>query len=245
MHDAKRRSERFRHRFDPLEVDVDHLFPLFDWIHDLTADDLLDGVRGEFERGDDAEVPATAAQTQEEIGVAVFVDLQQTSVGGNELNRAHAGGAEAILAHEPAETAAEQITDDSNGCGESIEWGQPKGGSRLDHICPFHTWLHARCRCPWIDLQTAHIGEVDQDRAISRVRMSMTSTLHRDGETVLTRKGDCGEHISGNSMHDDERSMLVKGRCIPCQTRPVIAIVSSDESTHLETCSHGLQIDPL
>src|SRR6266849_287639 len=243
MQDTQRRGERFRHPFDPLQVGVDRLFPLFDWIYDLTAEDFFDRVQGEFERGDDAEVPATTAQTPEEIGVAVFVDLQQTSIGGNELNRAHTRGAEAILAHEPAETAAEQITDDSNGCGEPIEWGQPKGVSRLDHICPFHTWLHACCRCPWIDLQTGHIGEVDQDRAISRVRMSMTSTLHRDGESVLTCKGDCGEHISGNGRHDDERWMLVKGRCIPCQTRPVVAIVSWDESTPLETCSQVLKID--
>src|SRR5260221_142914 len=157
MHDADRRGERFRHPFDPLQVGVDRLFPLFDWIYDLTAEDFFDRVQGEFERGDDAEVPATAAQTPEEIGVAVFVDLQQTSVGGNELNRAHAGGAEAILAHESAGTG--------------------------------------------------------------------------------------GEHISGNGRHDDERWMLVKSRCIPCQTSPVVAIVSWDESTPLETCSQVLKLD--
>src|SRR5258708_12470646 len=108
MHDAERRGERFRHPFDPLQVGVNRLFPLFDWIYDLTAEDFFDRVQAEFERGDDAEVPATTAQTPEEIGIAVFVDLQQTSVGGNKLNRSHAEAPEAILAHDPPPTTPYQ-----------------------------------------------------------------------------------------------------------------------------------------
>src|SRR5258708_8349468 len=103
MKDAQRRGERFRHPFDPLQVGVDRLFPLFDWIYDLTAEDFFDRVQGEFERGDDAEVPATTAQTPEEIGVAVFVDLQQTSIGGDKRNSAHTTSGEGILAHETTE----------------------------------------------------------------------------------------------------------------------------------------------
>src|SRR5260370_37842796 len=136
MQDTHRRGERFRHPFDPLQVGVDRLFPLFDWIYDLTAEDFFDRVQGEFERGDDAEVPATTAQTPEEIGVAVFVDLQQTSIGGNELNLAHTRGARALLAPQPAVNAAEENTHDSDGFGGHTERGLPKEARRPGVIRP-------------------------------------------------------------------------------------------------------------
>src|SRR5260370_22885256 len=121
MNDVDVRGERSRHPFDPLQVGVNRLFPLCDWIYALTAEDFFDRVQGEFERADDAEVPATTAQTPEEIGAAVFVDLQQTSIGGNELKPAPTGGAADIPADETAETSAEQITANSHRLADTIE----------------------------------------------------------------------------------------------------------------------------
>ena len=71
-----------------------------------------------------AEVAAAAAQRPEEVGLALAVDSTQSPVGGHDLDRGHLVGADAVLAAEPREAAAERVADDADvrrGAGERGE----------------------------------------------------------------------------------------------------------------------------
>jgi hypothetical protein len=76
-----------------------------------------DRVELEGEAGDDAEVPAAAAQSPEQVGVGAGVDLQHLAAGGDQLGADQIVAAHAVLVAQPAEAAAEGEAGDA-GAGE-------------------------------------------------------------------------------------------------------------------------------
>ena len=60
--------------------------------------DLGRGVEDELHRGHDAEAAAAAAQRPEQLGLVVAVGAHDAAVGGDELDREHAVGGEAVAA---------------------------------------------------------------------------------------------------------------------------------------------------
>jgi hypothetical protein len=75
-------------------------------VGDQATGDHADRVQAVRERRDDAEV-AAAAQCPEQIRVRAGVDLEHLACRGHELDREQVVHREPVLAHQPAEAAAE------------------------------------------------------------------------------------------------------------------------------------------
>ena len=85
-----------------------------------------DGMQGEPERGDDAEVAAAATQRPEQIGVLLGGRPDDVGFGGDYLGGQQVVDGEPVLAHEEADAAAEGepadagVADDAAGGGQAV-----------------------------------------------------------------------------------------------------------------------------
>src|SRR5262249_57451624 len=83
-------------------------------------------VQGESKRTDDAEVPAAASQRPEQVGVIVGRRPDDVALGGDHLRLEEIVDGEPVLAHEPADAAAEReaadagVADDASGGGQAV-----------------------------------------------------------------------------------------------------------------------------
>ena len=65
------------------------------------------GIKLELEIGDDAEVPAAAPHAPEKVGVMFLARLDELAVGGDQVYGQQLIDGEAVLAHDPADAAAQ------------------------------------------------------------------------------------------------------------------------------------------
>ena len=91
------------------------------------VDHRPDRLELELERGDDAEVAAATAQPPEQLGVAVGARAHEPAVGGDDVGAHEVVAGQALLAHEPADAAAEGEARDAGRRDEPAGGGEPEG----------------------------------------------------------------------------------------------------------------------
>ena len=97
---------------------------------------LAHGHDRELERGHDPEVPAAAAQRPEQLGLVLGVGAHEVAVGGDELDRGHRVGLQAVLAGQPADPAAERVADDADVRRGAVQAREPELRQPRRHVLP-------------------------------------------------------------------------------------------------------------
>jgi hypothetical protein len=124
------------------------------------------GLHRVLERRRDAEVAAAATDRPEEVRMLGGADVPHAAVGHDELGGAEVVEGEAVLRHQPAETAAEREprdarrAHDATGCGESMYL------CLAIELLPQHAALRARRALARIDVNALHRREVDHQAVI-------------------------------------------------------------------------------
>ena len=168
VHDAGGRGGRLGRRPRPLEPGGEHLGRALGRPQHHPGVDLAHVVEAELHRGDDAEVPAAAAERPEEVGLLVGRGPDEAPVGGDELDRRHAVGRQAVLAAEPAQAAAERVADDAHvGRGARQRREADHGGLRGD-LQPQRAGGDARDLRVRVDLHAAHALGAEEDHVVER-----------------------------------------------------------------------------
>ena len=96
----------------------------------------------ELDRGHDAEVAAAAAQRPEQVGWCSASARTRLAVGGDELERGHGVGLQAVLARQPADAAAERVAGDPDVGRGAVQAGQAVGREPRRRRAP--TWRRRR-----------------------------------------------------------------------------------------------------
>ena len=176
---------------------------------DRPAEDHADRIEPVLEAGDDAEVAAAAANRPEQVGVLGLAGDQLAPVGGHDLDRDERIDREAVLADEPADAAAEGQPGDADRAGVAERRGQAMGGGRLGELDRGQAGL-----CPGnprigVDVQAAHVGEVEDDAAVDGAVAgeAVAAAADRELELVVAgeRDGPCNVARVGRA-DDRERS---------------------------------------
>ncbi len=154
--------------------------------------DLLEREEVELDRGDDPEGAAAAAERPEEVGLVRPVGADEVSRCGHDLDRRHLVGADAVLACEPREAAAERVADDTDVGRGTGERGEAVLGSRLDDLDPDHARLGARNPRVRVDRDAAHPLRLEQDRVghVAHRRGTVARSLRGDAQPVRLRERD-------------------------------------------------------
>ena len=181
-----------------LTIEAQNLRGVFERVEDRPREHRRPhAVQAVFERGDDAEVPAAAAHTPEQIGVDTLARGHELAVGRDEIDREQVVDGGAVLAHQPADAPAERQAGDA-GVGDDPAHGRQPEKLRLAvELAPEHAGLRPRRPRLRVDSDALHRREVDYQPPIAdRVPAdAVTTGTHRDQEIALARETHRRDHI--------------------------------------------------
>jgi len=124
-------------------------------------------VQREPERADDAEVSATAPQGPEQVGVVVGRRPRDVAARGHHLGFHEVVDGEPVLAHEPADAAAQADAADAGVAHDAARGGQTVGLGLVVDVAPQGATLDAGRALDRIDRHGAHRRQVDEDPAVA------------------------------------------------------------------------------
>ena len=158
-------------------------------------------------RGDDPEVPAPAAQTPEELRVLVLAGVDEPAVGGHEVGRDEVVAGQAVLAHQPADPAAEREPGDAGRRDEATGHRQPEGLRLVVELSPGRAALGDDALGVRVDPDALHRRQVDDDPAVGggEPGQAVSTTANGDLELLAARELDGGDDVGDARAANDER----------------------------------------
>ena len=170
----------------------------------------------ELELRDDPEVAAAAAHAPEEVGVLVRARLHELALGRDEVDRDELVDREPVLAHDPADPAAERQPGDA---GVRDDPGRHREPERLRlpvELAEQDARLHARGALLGIDAHALHRREVDHQRVVGdrKARERVPAAAHGDRQAARAPELHRGDHVRDAGAASDQRRMPVD-RAVP------------------------------
>ena len=185
-----------------------------------------DRVQRELEFGDDTEVPASAADRPEQIGVVGVVGVEDSAVGRHHRGPDHVVAAEAGEFREPADATAERqtgntgTTDESTGNGKSVLLG---GGVEFAPGCAAAA-DNTLTGC--VDSDRLHRREVDHQAAVRQggAGIVVAATAYGYFQPGAPRMSQGSSNILGGAApHNDGRTAPDRG--VPDVDRIGVAVI--------------------
>ena len=151
-----------------LAVEAQNLRRVVQRVEDRPGEhDRPDRVQAVLERGDDAEVAAAAADAPEQIGVVVLAGGDELALRSHDVHGEEVVDRRAVLAHQPADPAAERQARDPGVGDDAADGGEPEELRLAVELAPQHARLGARrprCR---VDSNALHRRQVDHEPAVA------------------------------------------------------------------------------
>ena len=216
-------------------------------------DDGADRVQREPERGDDAEVPASSSQGPEQVRVIAGGCLHDLALGGDHLRPYEVVHGEPVLAHEPAEAAAEADATDAGVSHDATRGGQTVGLCLVVDIPPEGSALDEGGALDRIDRDGTHRRQVDHDPAVAHRRAGDVVTPAANGDLEIAVAGEAhgNGHIGGAVAAGDQPRASVDG-AVPDRSGVVVVGVVGDDHIAPETqesaswwCHRSSSVDAL
>ncbi len=171
----------------------------------------LERMQRVLEPGDDAEVPAAAADRPEQVRMMLGIDAQELAVGGHDVGGQERVDRQAVLADQIADTAAERDPADPHGPGVPEAGRQAVGGGRRRVLRCGQPGLRPRGPPLHVDLERLHVPQVQHDPVIDHAVPGPAVAAASDGERearVARERDDVGDVGRIRGPHDDERPAI-------------------------------------
>jgi hypothetical protein len=170
-----------------------------------------DGVEPVLERGDHAEVAASAPDPPEEVLVLLLAGRQQPPVRGDHVGREEVVAGEAVLAVEPAETASEGQS------GYACHRDDPEGRCQPERLRLVVELAQGKARLGprppprRIHPHALHGRQVEHQAAVAHrlARDVVAAAAYREQEIVRVGEVDAPDHVGGARATNDQRWALV------------------------------------
>jgi hypothetical protein len=194
--------------------------------HRTGDDGGADGVQREPERADHAEVPATPSQGPEQVGVIIGRYSDDVAPSGDQLRLHEVVDGEPVLAHEPADAAAEAEAADAGVAHYASGGGQAVGLALVVDVAPQGTSLYLGGAFGRVDRYGTHRGEVDDDPVVAQGGAGdiVASAPYRDPEVAVTREAHRRGHVGGPHASGNQSGLAVH-RAVPHRSGVVVADV--------------------
>jgi hypothetical protein len=185
-----------------------------------------EGMQRELERGDDAEIAATASQRPEQIRVLVRGRLHDAAIGGDHLGGQQVVDDEPVLAHEEADATAEGHPGDARVADDAAGGGQTVGLRLAVDVAPQGAALHPGRATGAVDQHGPHRREVDDQPVVAHRGAGhvVAPAPYGDLQVVVTREAHRRRHIRHAGAAGDAGRMAVD-RAIPDPAGRVVAWV--------------------
>jgi hypothetical protein len=207
--------------------------------------DRADRMQAELELGHHAEVPASAPEAPEELGVLVYRRPDDPASRGHDLGSDQALAGRPVLTLQPARAAAERQPRDAGVRNAPTGDRKPvrlRGGVQF---APSQSGAEAARALLDVDRDFFHRTDVDYHAAVTaRVSVrGMSASAHGNGETVLARVGECRLHVLAAPAARDDCGPRVEHPVVELARGVVAGIVGFDELSR-ECRSEGFPSTP-
>jgi hypothetical protein len=170
-------------------------------------------VQREPERADDAEVPASASQRPEQVGVTSGRRSDDLALGRHHLGLHEVVHGEPVLAHEPADATTQAEAADAGVAHDAARGGQTVRLRLVVDIAPQGTALDESRALDRIDRHGAHRRDVDHDSVVAHRGAGHVVAPAPDGDLEVAVAGEahrCG-HVGGATAAGDHSRSSVDG----------------------------------
>jgi hypothetical protein len=198
--------------------------------HRSGHDGGADRVQGEPERADDAEVPASASQGPEQVGVIAGRRPHDLALGGHHFGLDEIVDGEPVLAHEPADAATQAEPADAGVAHDAARGRQPVRLCLVVDVSPQGTALDERRALDRLDRDGAHGRQVDHDPAVAHRGAGdvVTPAAHGDLEIAVAGEAHRRGHVGGAAAAGDQPGSPVDG-AVPHGSGVVVVVVVGDD----------------
>jgi hypothetical protein len=161
----------------------------------------------------DTEVATATAQRPEQVRVTVGRCPDDVACGRDDLGFDEVVDGEPVLAHEPADAAAQTDTADTGVAHDATRRGQTVALGLAVDVAPQGTALDPGCAGDWIDGDGAHQREVDHDPVVAHRGAADVVASPADGdlEVVAAGEADRGGHVGGAAAPGDQSRAPIDG----------------------------------
>ena len=205
---------------------------------DQAAVDRGDRVGPVLEGGGHAEVAAAAAQGPEQVRVVFGAGHDDLAVGGDDLDRQQVVDGEAVLAHQPAFSAAQGQARDTGAGDHPAGGGQPMAGRRPVELFPGDPALRPYRPARRVDPDPFHRRQVDHQAAVGDGQAGhVVAAAHRYLGRLLAADGDRVDDVRDGAAPGDKRGTLVD-QAVVDQAGLLIARVGRGDQLAAERCPH-------
>src|SRR6266568_2869994 len=194
-----------------------------------------------LEGGRDAEVAAAAAQCPEQVLVLSGVCSDDPPVGGDDLHGQQVVDGEAVLAHQPAFSAAEGQPRDAGGGDDPAGGGQPVAGRGPVELFPGDATLRPDGPPRRVDSDPLHRREVDHQAAVGGCQAgdAVAAAAHGDLGSVLAADVHRVHNAGDGAAPGDECGTLVDQAVVHPASLLVCRVCGTDQLTG-ERCPYLL-----
>src|SRR6266487_2993424 len=188
-----------------LPVEAQYLSRMFHRVHDLARQYLADRMQLELEGSDDPEIATSTAHAPEQVGVLAGTGSEHPSIGRDEVHRQQIINGQAVLAHEPAQAAAQRQARQASSAYGAGGRGESIGLRCLHKLTQGETCLNPGRFLLWIDADAFHAREIDDHAAIAdgTATDAVPTTAHSYEQVVEAPELDGSDHIDYiHAAHD-------------------------------------------
>ena len=155
-------------------------------VEEKSAQDRVYRVGLELERSDHAEVPASAAESPEEILVFRGIGGEHFAVGGDYLARQQIVDGHAVLAKQPTDTTTQRETANTGLRDDAARNGKTEDVRFAVEIAKSRATLYANRAICRIHVDGAHAGEVYDDTVVAECAAAhvVTATANRRQQII-------------------------------------------------------------
>ncbi len=201
-------------------------------------DDRADRVQLQLELGHDPEVAAAAAEPPEEPGALALARADELPVGGDDVRADEVVAGEPVLAHQPADAAAEREAADAGRRDEPAGRGETVRLRLVVDVRPDRAAADVGDARVRVDPDVPHRREVDDEAVVGRREPgdAVRAAAHRERQVVAAREADRRDHVGGaRTAHDQRRAAFVE-HAVPDVAGLLVAGVAGGDHLAL----HGL-----
>ena len=207
-------AQLLRQRRDQLPVPAHDLGGVGEVVEHRAADDravLADVVAAEGERGDDAEVPAAAAQRPEQVAVRARAGRHERAVGEHHVGGQQVVDGEAEAPGQVADAAAERQAGHAGRREEAGRGGHAERHGRVVDVSPGASGVGADGVVLGVDRGAAQQRQVDDQGVVRHPEPGRVVAAAPDGDldAVLAGEPHAGDDVGGVPAARDGGRMLV------------------------------------
>ena len=172
----------------------------------------------------DAEIAAAAAQRPEQVRIVGGIGLAEHAVRGDHIGRDQVIDREPVLAHQPAQPAAERQTSDARVGDRASCGGESEHLGLAVQFAPEHTALGSHRSALRVHTNALHWRHVDDEAAVvgAVARRAVATAAHRDAETMNPREIHRALHIGNAGAARNQRRPPIDV-AVPHPARHVVA----------------------